>query len=802
MVSGAASFAYEVLWTRMLSHVLGGSLYAFAVMVASFLAGIAAGSGLATFSTRSRAAAQAAFIVCQLAIAACSIAVYLLLDQLLPQHAGLRGNVLLSLLVLLPAAVFIGATYPLAVRILVNEPAAAAHGAARVYAWNTVGAIAGALLAGFVLIPALRFEGAMHVTVLCNVAIALLASLLLARPAWKWSVAAAAGLAASAFLFQPQIPRQLLATSPLNVTSRGELRFYDVGRSASVIVLERDGSLLLRTNGLPEAAIDVAGTAPKFTGESWLSPLAAIARPGIESMLIVGYGGGSVIDGAPPQVRRIDVIELEPAVLDANRAISTLRARDPSLDPRVNVVLNDARAALALTSRTYDAIVSQPSHPWTAGASHLYTREFMEQARDHLAPGGVFVQWMNVGFIDESLLRSLAATLLEVFGQVRIYRPDPSTLVFLASREALEPERSLARTGVPLSHYPRHYARFGINTHEDLVAALVADQAGVMALARGAPPITDNLNRMATAGAYDRGTGLTAESTSRVLALYDPLQRTRSWVFSTPGFPVSTSYLARRLAVFKPIDPGVSARLRRIARQVANSSEAAYVNAIAQRTEGEQRSAQRLLQEALQLDPRNEAARFELIRPFLPLLIQGKAPAEVAALAQELPPSAAAVIVSGEHAVASEWAKIPPLDGQLRASGWTDAWHLESVQARAEWRTRVTTPEYRARLGREALAIIDEAIVSQPTPAMFALRARAALAADRPDVLLESLQGFATGTVAIGAPDARGVAQLRGSFDALLTMLDGIANDERVRATRRDAVRAAILEAKRELVGK
>ena len=76
--------------------------------------------------------------------------------------------------------------------------------------------------------------------------------------------------------------------------------------------------------------------------------------------------------------------------------------------------MNDARGALRLTNRRYDAIVSQPSHPWTAGASHLYTREFMQLAHDHLNPGGVFVQWMNVIFMDEDLLRSLTATLLKV----------------------------------------------------------------------------------------------------------------------------------------------------------------------------------------------------------------------------------------------------------------------------------------------------------------------------------------------------------------------------------------------------
>ena len=141
-----------------------------------------------------------------------------------------------------------------------------------------------------------------------------------------------------------------------------------------------------------------------------------------------------------PACSRIDVIELEPKVIEANRETSALRKRNPLADPRVNIIVNDARGALRLTSRRYDAIVSQPSHPWTAGASHLYTREFMQLAHDHLTADGVFVQWMNVIFMDEDLLRSLTATLLSVFPEVRVYRPDPNTVVFLASDAPLDLE--------------------------------------------------------------------------------------------------------------------------------------------------------------------------------------------------------------------------------------------------------------------------------------------------------------------------------------------------------------------------
>lgn len=92
-------------------------------------------------------------------------------------------------------------------------------------------------------------------------------------------------------------------------------------------------------------------------------------------MLVVGFGGGVALEGVPSTVERIDVVELEPEVIVANRRLTGMRDNDPLADPRFNIVINDARNALRLTGKTYDAIVSQPSHPWTAGASHLFTRE-------------------------------------------------------------------------------------------------------------------------------------------------------------------------------------------------------------------------------------------------------------------------------------------------------------------------------------------------------------------------------------------------------------------------------------------
>jgi spermidine synthase len=801
LLSGAVSFLYEVLWTRMLSYILGGSIFAFATMVASFLLGIAAGSLVASQLARTRTVAATGFVIAQLAIAVCSALTYLNLEALLPERAGLVGNTLVAMVVLLPATLFIGATLPFAVRMLTDEPAAAAAAAARVYAWNTVGAIAGALAAGFLIIPELRFEGSIYVGVLANMALALLTCLLVARGPYVWSAATLAAGVAVAFVFRPDPPVTLLRTSPLNVSKAGALRYYDVGRSASVVVLEQDGSLMLRTNGLPEALIETPGSAPKFSGEFWLSPLAVIARPRAESMLVVGYGGGVVLDAVPPNVRQVDVIELEPKVIDANRAVAQLRKRDPLRDSRVHIILNDARGALALTEKRYDAIVSQPSHPWTAGASHLYTREFMRQAREHLTEGGVFVQWMNIGFLDEDLLRSLAATLLDVFSSVSVYRPDPNTLIFLASTTPLQLEQTVLSAATPLDVAPRHYARFGIHCPEDVVVALTVDQAGIEALAQSAPLITDDRNRLATDEVYDRGRGLTAARLSSILEAYDPLQRKDSPIYREFGSQLAFDYMARRMSLFVALDRGLPRRIVRMGQLLPDASMAAYAQAVARSSLGDRAGASRLFREAVAIRDDNQAARFDLIRPWLPAIAQGRAPAEIAAEVQRLPVTPAAIVTAGRHAIAGEWEKIPPLESDIAAARFTDTWYPESTQIRADWRSRVSSDEYRGRLGREALALVEELIVSQPNAAMFALRARAAAAADRPDVVLESINGYARSllnSVALLAPGD--LPSLSGNLDALLKSLDHLDGDRRVNVARLDEVRANLVMARDSLL--
>ena len=802
LLSGAVSFTHEVLWTRMLSQIVGSSIYAFGVMVGSFLAGIAIGGAAGALIARDRERSVSALAAALLAGGVWAAVAFFLLDRLVPEQAGLSKNVFFGFALLLPLTIAIGITYPLAVRILADRPEDAAPASARVYAWNTLGGILGSLAAGFVIIPALRYEGTIRLAASASVVLAVLALVLLERRR-AWVVGSVAAVALAGFLaFRPGPPERLLLASPLSVSKGGTILYYDVGRSASVVLLQQDGGLVLRTNGLPEALMDTPGMPPRFSGEFWMSSLAVLAAPEAQDMLIVGFGGGVVVEGVPPSVRNIDVIELEPRVIDANRETRGLRKFDPLGDPRVRVITNDARGALALSDRRYDAIVSQPSHPWTAGASHLYTHEFMMLANQRLADGGVFVQWMNVAFLDEPLLRSLTATLIDVFGHARIYRPDPSTLVFVASRAALQTEeRLLARGGAPLSVTPAHYARFGINTVEDLVVALAADEEGAAGLAAGAAIITDDNNRMATSSVFELGRGLSPDATGRVLAPYDPLQRGAAWIYQGPlGAALDFGYIGRRQMFFRNIDASSADRIRRMLPHTPDPAARQYLQTVLIAAGGAGERSRAFAREAMAARPDSPLLGYSWLQTQLGQIARGAVTSEAGATISRLPPSAQASLRGSQLMIQGKFQDLAAMDDLLAEAHWTDLWYLDALLLRAEWRSRVSNPEVRSRLSDQAIALVDRAVVVQPSLPMFAVRARAALSADRPDVLLESVASVAQWTVATAAGGNAALrARSRASLEELARLLDKQEPDPRVNAVRLAEVRAGIQDAIRSL---
>ena len=740
LLSGTTAFVYEVLWTRLLSHILGGSVAAFATMLASFLSGIAIGSAVASrFAVTTKGSVQA-FVIVQAAIAFTSIAIYQWLHLAIPAEEGLSGNVGIAIAILLPATLFIGATFPLAVRIFTRSVEGAANSSAQVYSWNTVGAIFGAAFAGFFLIPALKYEGAIKVVVLTNIFLGILAALIITRIHLWYSAAMTALFMGLLFAYNPGFPEQILRTSPIDDRAEGDILYYEVGRSSTVLMTRVNGSIGLRNNGLPEAGSALRGAPPMKNTQRALATLPSIIRPDAESMLIVGFGGGNAINGVPPSVEEIDVIELEPKVIEANELAGPIRDLDPLADPRLSLYINDARSALSLTTKNYDAIISQPSHPWTAGASHLYTREYMELAADHLTEDGVFLQWMAAQFINESLLRSLCATMLEVFDHVKVYHLFPEVLFFVGSQQPMDTEIEMATTGRPVVEQPILYYQSGFASAEDLVAGLLLDTEGAREFSQGAYLLTDNFNRMATDSAktVESGSQLTIIGLTELLQPFVPVLNPDSWVHEQLGF-LNFAYISEFFEEMRLRPYGIA--LASALDSVGNPQSLILTGQGLAR-QGDFEESQRVFSAVSDQAPEggelSNQAKYAMVEPWMVSLMQGIAPDHIVEIAQSLTGSAAAAVAGRVSAGLKDWERVASLDSLLIQSRPTDQWFVESTKLMVEWRSNIANQTGRSDLAEQAWQIIDLAIAIHPHPDLFSSRVVAAYLADRPEEVLET----------------------------------------------------------------
>lgn len=786
LFSGMASFVYEVLWTRLLSHSLGGSIYAFGTMLATFLTGITLGSAIGSRLATNRSRAARCFILAQIGTALLSWMVYTLIDRLPAMSEVLNAegytrtavNALMSALVLLPSTICIGATFPLAVKVLARNAEDAGRSSARVSAWNTIGAITGALLAGLFLLPEWEFEGTVTVAIAVNLVIAGAACLLYGRRRLLIGVGVVGVLLVIA---TPQRPDNVLLMSFFEDTvNEGEVSYSAVGRSATVLMLEQDGGFSLRSNGLPEAGIAHVGSPPGIgLVHRWLAGLPVLARPRTRRMMVIGFGGGVSLESIPRTIDEIDVVELEPEVIAANRAIGDWRVVDPLKDPRLRVILNDARSALALTTKKYDAIISQPSHPWTAGASHLYTREFVRMAKDHLEPHGVYLQWMDSTCLNEELLKMLGATLLEVYSDVRLYRIHRSTLFFLASDSSLDIEHQLARTGEPLRSCPDEFQWLGVNAVEDVAALLSLDHEGMKAFCEGTSPNTDNNNRLATGSAL----ALQADGIAGVdqmLLPFDAMISPETPLRQDADLDLDVLYMIRRMAVSQMWERAIL-----MAEAIDDPALRLTAEGLLRDKLGDDELAISKFQEALKLNPNDQTARFKLIEREFSKLAAGPSLTLDEELASGLTGSAATVVAAWRLIKAADYAKLAEMDEQLARIGPTDICFPHAVNLRAMWRSKMESTDGSRDFAAEAVTLINQSLATEPTMLATLIRLNVAAAANEPAMFIE------TAHLAAVYFENRLVAPevAKSSVVDVLKMLDKVEGDPRVSPLRLKQIR-------------
>jgi spermidine synthase len=449
-VSGAASMVYEVAWTRALSLVVGSSTYAFTAMLVAFLLGIAGGAALYSWLWGTRRASLAAFAGLQAGIGLAAMALLLSFERtpelFVAAFAWSDSSTLVQSLqflvsagALLPSTLLIGATFPCAVALAARSATRVAADVGRLYGANTLGAVAGTILAGFVLIPAVGVHRSIQLAISTNLLMAGALWMISndTAPARRWGVAAAAVVIAAGVFFIPHWDQRVMSSGPaiyphmylqaskasdIGAALRGmevgmEVVFYRDGPSATVAVTRVGENVVLRINGKADAS-----TQMDVPTQLMLGHLPLLLHPHPLTVLVIGLGSGMTA-GAVAQypIEHLDIVEIEPAVIEASRFF-TQQNGDVLKDPRVRTLIADARNYLLTTSDRYDLIISEPSNPWIGGIASLFSREFFELARQRLKPGGVMVQWVQGYSLAPEDLQMIVKTFRTSFPATSVWR--------------------------------------------------------------------------------------------------------------------------------------------------------------------------------------------------------------------------------------------------------------------------------------------------------------------------------------------------------------------------------------------
>ena len=515
-VSGAVAMVFEIAWTRALSLLLGSSTYAFTAMLLAVLIGLAMGSAVYAWRWGTRPVGPATLGVIQGGVGLSAAVVLVSFDRL-PDLilAALRVStvpswvdlveILVSVTALTMVTLWMGAAFPCAIAAWAPAGACVGRGVGRLYAANTAGAIVGVLLGGLVLVPTWGIHGSLKMAVAAT--LMLCGALLVAGPGsiMRRSLPAAAALALALFVtFLPDWDRRLMSSAPAvyapsylragagrplrEIVRDQEILFYRDGRSGTVAVTRERGQVFLRING----KID-AGTVVDMPTQIMAAHLPLLAHPAPRSVFILGMGSGMTAGAAARHpVERVDVLEIEPAVIEASRFFRDFHG-DVLRDPRVRATIGDGRNFLQASSAAYDVIISEPSNPWMSGLAALFSREFFLLARARLRPGGVMLQWVQSYNLAPEHLKMVVATFREAFPATSIWEPTPGDFLLLGrvDRVPLDARRLRERWETE----PRvraDFERLGMGGWAGLLGLFVLGEEDAARLAAGARLNTDD----------------------------------------------------------------------------------------------------------------------------------------------------------------------------------------------------------------------------------------------------------------------------------------------------------------------
>src|SRR5438132_8710068 len=458
----------------MLGPLLGGSTFSFGLILAVALLGIGSG-GIAygfLFSGKHSAsvqffamtcAAEAFFISLPYALGDRIAMVAMLLRPL--GTIGFQGHVLawatLCLVVIFPAAFVAGLQFPALIALLGKGTKRVGSQTGAAYAWNTAGALAGSLAGGFGLIPMFSAPGVWKIATVLLAILAAIAAVLAVRQRfsnWKSALVPSGVAIAALAMLAATGPTAFWRHSVIGVGrlavfqgSPNEMRemvqairrrtIWQADGVESSVALAAARGLAFIVNGRTDGnAIGDAGT------QIMSGMIGAALHPNPTKALVVGLGTGSTAGwlAAVPTMERVDVVELEPAIVTVAERCATVN-QNALQNPKLHRTIGDAREVLLTTREKYDVIVSEPSNPYRAGVAGLFTREYYQSVDRCLRVGGMFFQWVQAYEIDERTMQIFYRTLGSVFSNIESCQTAGGDLLLMASHSPINFDLSALR---------------------------------------------------------------------------------------------------------------------------------------------------------------------------------------------------------------------------------------------------------------------------------------------------------------------------------------------------------------------
>ncbi len=437
-LSGMTAIGAEVVWTRLLSLMLGATVYTFSLILAVVLSGLGLGSSGGAWLSRSARNPRAVLGWCQLLLPVCIAWTAYMIAQSLPYWpisptlatrpwVSFQLDLVRCIWAILPGTLLWGASFPLAIAAAAREGDDAGRLVARVYAANTIGGILGAAGFSIIIIPWLGTQDAQRVMI----AIAAIAGLLMLVPALRRSPGKGAvrhsplqaPLLAAMLLAALLLARGVMAVPPgligygrflATYSSLPKFLFVGEGMNSSIAVSELpSGYRNFHVSGKVEASSEPQD----MRLQRLLGHLSGLVDGDPHTVLVVGFGAGVTAGSFVlyPGITRIVICELEPLIPRSVGPYFIKENYDVLHDPRIEIVYDDARHFILTTREKFDVITSDPIHPWVRGAATLYTREYLQLAREHLNPGGVMTEWVPLYESQVDAVKSEIATFLDVF---------------------------------------------------------------------------------------------------------------------------------------------------------------------------------------------------------------------------------------------------------------------------------------------------------------------------------------------------------------------------------------------------